>query len=94
MEKARQQGIEAYQKELSAKMEILERLLTEYDDGRHKGYFCMAVNLLEVDDLRKILIRVDKSSQKTDDKKMRAAAMEEQMERTAQKNNITLRLRK
>ena len=34
------------------KRRILDRLLAEYNDGRKKTLFCLAVNLLPIEDLR------------------------------------------
>lgn len=52
-EKLKKVGVKAYQKEQSEKAAILNELLENYNDGRKKAFFCLAVNLLELDDLRK-----------------------------------------
>ncbi|MBN1499605.1 MAG: DUF3795 domain-containing protein [Spirochaetes bacterium] len=44
--KAEKSGIEKYRKELDEKVLILERLISDYNDGRKKGFYCLAVNLL------------------------------------------------
>ena len=53
--KAKEMGIEAYLEEQRAKKKILERLLSEYDDGTKDVFFCLAVNMLAVDDLTAVL---------------------------------------
>lgn len=55
MEKAKRLGIGAYNAEQTEKAEILEVLLSNYNDGRKKTLFCVAVNLLELQELRTIL---------------------------------------
>ena len=57
-------GAAAYQAEQREKMEILKLLLSDYNDGRRKGFFCAAVNLLEIQDLRTVMEQIpgDKES--------------------------------
>jgi hypothetical protein len=56
MNKAKDIGIETYKAELNAKVQILEDLLKNYDAGRRKSFFCLAVNLIELSDLKSIWI--------------------------------------
>lgn len=48
-------GPDAYIVELEKKRAILEALLGDYDDGRRKSFFCLAVNLLPLAELESIL---------------------------------------
>ncbi len=57
--KAKEIGIEAYLAEQREKKEILTRLLDEYDDGGRDVFFCLAVNMLEVENLRSVLSQAD-----------------------------------
>lgn len=52
MERLKQIGAEAYHAEQREKIEILEHLLSCFNDGRRKTFFCAAVNLLELPELR------------------------------------------
>ena len=52
MERAKSGGIEAYQTELEEKELILQELLDNYNDGRRKTFYMLAVYLLELQDLR------------------------------------------
>ena len=54
LEKMRRIGEDAYNAEQVEKRQILERLLAEYNDGRKKTLFCLAVNLLPLEDLRAV----------------------------------------
>lgn len=47
--------LESYLKELSKKKCILEQLITHHNDGKSKGFFCLAVNLLSLDTLNEII---------------------------------------
>ena len=58
MEKARQIGIEAYNAEQAEKSLILDTLLSNYNDGRRKTFFCVAVNLLDLSELHEVLRQI------------------------------------
>ncbi|MCL2109160.1 MAG: DUF3795 domain-containing protein [Oscillospiraceae bacterium] len=82
MEKAKL-DIETYKAELNEKIEILQELLENYDDGRRKSFFCTAVNLLELEDVKSVMERVS-------DTKSAVAAFNEMVEL----RGISLKLRK
>lgn len=56
--KAQKIGIEAYINELQEKIGILQFLLENYNDGRRKSFFCLAINLLELDDVKIVMQQV------------------------------------
>ena len=58
--KAKQMGIEAYLAEQREKVSILEQFMEKYDDGREDVFFCLAVNMLDVDDLNGVLEAADR----------------------------------
>ncbi len=51
-------GEEAYCAEQREKVEILQFLLDGFNDGRRKSFFCTAVNLLELPELREAVRRL------------------------------------
>lgn len=55
MEKAEKMGIGQYHLEIVQKSDILKYLLANYNDGRRKSFFGIAVNLLELQDMINIL---------------------------------------
>ncbi len=57
-EKARRLGVAAYVEELDQKVEMLEFLFENCNDGKRKNYYCVAVNLLSLDDVGEIVTRV------------------------------------
>ena len=59
MEKMRQIGEDAYNAEQIEKTAILDKLLSEHNDGRRKTLYCAAVNLMELEDLRRIMEQAD-----------------------------------
>ena len=59
MQKAKEIGVDAYRAEQRKKVELLDRLLEKYDDGKRQVLYCTAVNLLYVDDMQVILDKAD-----------------------------------
>lgn len=55
LEKVKRIGVEAYNLEQQEKQQILHYLLSNYDDGRKKSFYCAAVNLLELQDINETL---------------------------------------
>ena len=82
MEKAKR-DIETYKAELNEKIKILQELLQNYDDGRRKSFFCTAINLLELDDVKAVMECVT-------DTKSAVAAFNEM----AEVRGVSLKLRK
>lgn len=55
MEKARKIGMDAYNAEQREKGAILRQLLSNYNDGRRKTFFCVAINLLDLQDIKDVM---------------------------------------
>jgi len=94
-QKAQTIGIDAYQAELAEKTEILKYLLANYNDGRRKSFFCLAVNLLELQDLKMVLEQI--ASETGSDEltlKDKAKLAASRFNTMAEKRNIALKLNK
>ena len=87
LEKMQRTGEEAYNSEQIEKRQILDRLLSEYNDGRKKTLFCLAVNLLPLEDLRTVFADGDMDLSIKD----RAKLMEKRLK---EKSSVELKLRK
>ncbi len=59
LEKVRQFGAEVYITEQMEKIKILDILLSGYNDGRKKTLFCVAVNLLNLQELKEALREIE-----------------------------------
>lgn len=92
-QKAQEIGIEAYINELNAKIAILQFLLENYNDERRKSFFCLAVNLLELDDLKAVMQQVGNISQ-TLLLKEKAARAAHLFQVAADEKGLLLKLRK
>lgn len=94
LEKAKRIGIDAYKLELDEKIVILEQLLRDYDDGRRKGFFCIAVNLLELEDLRYVGKQIKSEVRPETTLKEKAATAVRMLRELAEQRSILLKLRK
>ena len=94
-EKARLNGIESYIEELDEKVKILEFLIENYNDGRSKNFYCIAVNLLELGELRKIMKEIKDSVSKQDiPQESKIRLVRSLIEEQADHSKIELNLRK
>ncbi len=58
LEKAQRIGIAQYNLEQQEKTQILSYLLSNYNDGRRKNFFCVAVNLLELSEIQEAVKQI------------------------------------
>jgi hypothetical protein len=94
-EKASRDGLEQYKIELNGKVAILEFLLNNFNDGKRKNYYCIAVNLFNLTDLRDIMIETkEKVSPQNISLKEKITVIVNLFEAKAKKENIILKLRK
>ena len=93
MEKFRKLGVKLYSVEQKRKKVLLNHLLNTYNDGRKKTLFCVAVNLLELDDLENIVNELDMNTS-TFTLKEKSAHAASLLQATANKKSIILKLRK
>lgn len=92
MEKAKRIGPAAYQAEQRKKREILEFLLDTCNDGRRKGFFALAVNLLELEELQ--TVREELARDGDLPLKERAARAASMLQALAGRRQVELKLRK
>lgn len=95
MKKRDEIGTEEYQREQEEKAGILEWLLQNYNDGRKKSFFCLAVNLLELQDLRVVKQQISQDGGMDGlSVKESAACVRNLLETKAKERHIVLKLRK
>jgi hypothetical protein len=95
MQKAEKMGIEQYHLEMIQKVDILKYLLADYNDGRRKSFFGIAVNLLDLQDVKNIIEEIN--SQTTSNNltiKEKASVAVTVFQTVAQQKNIILKLNK
>jgi hypothetical protein len=93
-QKVKEIGLAAYQAELKEKVSILERLLADFDDGRRKNFFCLAVNLLELADIKDVMAQLDAETKPDSAPKEKAAVAVLLLREMADRREIALELRK
>lgn len=63
LERAQSIGIERYNLEQQEKVQILSYLLSNYNDGRRKNFFCVAVNLLELSEIQEAIKQIQSNGE-------------------------------
>lgn len=95
LEKVKKIGIDAYQIELTEKIEILKYLLANYNDGRRKNFFCIAVNLLELQDVKSVVEQIATETESDNlTLKEKSTLVANMFQLMAAKRNIVLKLNK
>ena len=90
--KAKDNGIEAYLAEQREKKKILTYLLDSYDDGSKDVFFCVAVNMIGVNDLLDVLLHLDIQSLNMSSRE-KADYAEMTLRKCADSKGIPLKLR-
>lgn len=94
IEKAKVIGLPAYQAELDEKIGLLEYLLEHYNDGRRKSFFCLAVNLLELADIKQVAEQIKAETNPDSAIKEKAAIAVRLFQSMAEDRGVILKLRK
>ena len=79
--------MQSYRETLDAKITLLRHLLTCFNDGRHKGFYCLAVNLLPLSEMQEMVEKVEAAPKGT------AQRMVDTIKSRAEQLGISLRLR-
>ena len=92
--KVQEMGIESYCEEQRKKSEILKMLLSGYNDGRRKTFYCVAVNLLPLQDIENVMKQIAEDSLDYLTMKEKAEIIVSFFQDIAIKQGIILKLRK
>lgn len=93
-ERAKTVGVSAYLCELDEKSAILRTLLENYNDGRRKTFFCIAVNLLELSELKSVIEQLTAEVGPDIPVKEKAVLAVSRFQAAAQARGIVLKLNK
>jgi hypothetical protein len=89
-------GIEKYIKKQDFRIKILEKILSEYNDGRSKSYFCTAVALLDIKGLNASIKKAENKIKEENilgkDYKNKANILKKIISEYAQENHIEIKL--
>ena len=92
LEKAQKIGIEKYNLEQKEKIKILDYLLSAYNDGRRKNFFCAAVNLLELSELQEAVTQINNLKLSSFSIKEKSLYAVNTLQKIADKRGIYLKL--
>lgn len=88
-------GIELYNAEQKQKADILHELLENYNDGRRKSFYCTAVNLLDLEDVKTVIEKIHQELKPDEGNlKERAAAAVKFFREKAGDRQLVLKLKK
>ena len=65
-----------------------------YDDGRRKSFYCLAVNLLELPDVKVVMEKIADTADNAATIKEKATIAVRLFEEMAEQRNVSLKLRK
>lgn len=88
-----QYGVEEFDKVQKVREGMLREMLTEFNEGRSKSYYCIAATVMELDELRDALDKARQISN-TLDIKEKSATLHSLLDEIAQRKGYLLRLRR
>ena len=94
LERAGELGLEVYITQLKERRTILDLLLNGWNDGRRKGFYCIAAYLLELDDLRQAFEEIQAAAPAEFSIKERAITAVGILKKKAESRGIALKLNK
>ena len=86
-------GIEEFEKQQKTREKLVRLLLSEFNDGRSKTFYCIAATILEIDELENVLEEAREKSMDFD-LKAKSEVMHSLLNEIAEKKNYSLKLRK
>lgn len=89
----REQGPAVVEDELNQRIAILEQLLAEYNDGKRKSLYCLATELMDVEDLAAVIQTAAQGGQEVSLRE-KALTVTRLLQESAGQRGIELRLRR
>ena len=86
-------GVDEFEETQKKRECLLEEMLREFNDGRSKSYYCIAVTVLEVGELEEALTQAHKNSDGLEIKE-KSKVLHSILDEIAEQRNYFLKLRK
>lgn len=86
-------GVAKFEKMQIIREQLLKEMLREFNEGRSKSYYCIAVTVLEIEELRKALLKVRKNSEGLEIKE-KSKLLHSILDEIAKRKNYCLKLKK
>ncbi len=83
-------GLPSFINQQSERIELLVKFIKKYDDGRSKKFFCLALTLLPLKDIKNAFKEIELHENKTRDKKSLAKLLKDIFQQKAITNGIEL----
>jgi hypothetical protein len=83
-------GLPVFLKQQNVRIELLERMIKQYDDGRSKSFFCLALTLLPLNEITKALEEIDHHGNTVNDKISFAKLLKDILQQKANVHGIEL----
>ncbi len=94
----KQKGLNEFLKQQAKRIEYLELMLKDYNEGRSKSFYCIATTLLSIKDLGSALkdskLKIQAEIMRADDKRAKSKVLKGVLNKFAVKDGIELKLRK
>jgi hypothetical protein len=94
IETAQRKGVHELDRQQAEKQDLLVQMLDEYNEGRSKSYYCIAVTLFDLEDLKTAVQEERRNRNRGSDIKARSKSLHTIFERLAKKKDLILTLRK
>jgi hypothetical protein len=94
LESIKTNGLAVFLKQQNKRIQILEELIENYDDGKSKSFYCLSATLLPIEELKKAIVGIKGQNESINDKKIMAKAIKNEFSQIAERNNIELIYRK
>ncbi len=86
-------GVNEFEKTQIARELILKKMLTEFNEGRSKSYYCIAATVLEIEELKEVLIKAQDAAKGLEIKE-KSKILHSMLDELALQKNYILKLRK
>jgi hypothetical protein len=83
-------GLPSFVSQQNERIELLDKFIKKYDDGKSKKFFCLALTLLPIKDIRIALKEIDPHENKAKDKKSLAKLLKDILQQKADIDGIEL----
>lgn len=94
IEKIKKIGIDEFYTEIEEKTKLLIYLLENYNSGRQRNFFCIAVNLFEIDEIKNLISDIERQINPQLNLKEKSAIAVYVFQDLAKRKNISLKLQK
>jgi len=90
----RETGLPIFIKQQNKRIRLLEKFLKDYDDGKSKSYFCIALTLLPIEDIEAAIKGLNSKKNEFNDKKSASKFLKDLLQKAGNRNKVNLTYRK